>query len=172
MATRLKATDTIETRRQFDETVDEICRLQLDREEKVTVRDRRLAEIMGACNPALGRIGEDISAELLLCEKYATTHRDTLFGILKSACSSLAMFGFRTGNPTLKLLNRKWKWNDVVASLKSSGRFDFVRTKEEPDKDALKKLPDDELASIGLRIDQEETFFIEPKREAPERMTA
>lgn len=172
MATRLKATDTIETRKQFDETVDEICRLQLDREEKVTARDRRLAEIMETSNPSIERIGEEIAAKLLLCEKYATTHRDSLFGKLKSACSSLATFGFRTGNPTLKLLNRKWKWNDVVAALKSSGRFDFVRTKEEPDKDGLKKLPDDELASIGLRIDQDEAFFIEPKRETPDRITA
>jgi phage host-nuclease inhibitor protein Gam len=171
MPSRLKAITSIDTRAQFDATVDEICRLQLDREAIVTFRDSRLATIMEEENPKIERISEDISAKLLLCEKYAVTHRETLFGKLKSAASALATFGFRTGNPTLKVLNRKWKWNDVVAALKSSGRFDCVRTKEEPDKDALKKLPGADLASVGLRIDQEESFYIEPKREEPDRIT-
>jgi phage host-nuclease inhibitor protein Gam len=172
MPARLKATATIDTRAQFDACVDDICRLQLDREAIVTQRDKELARILEHHNPTIERISEDISAKLLLCEKYATSHRDTLFGKLKSAASALAIFGFRTGNPTLKLLNRKWKWNDVVAALKSTGRYEFVRTKEEPDKDGLKKLPESDLASVGLRIDQEETFYIEPKREDPDRITA
>jgi len=169
---RLKATATIETRSQFDTTVDHICKLQLDREQLITVRDRLLAEIMEEHNPKIEAIGTEISAKLVLCEKYATTHRDSLFGKLKSAASSLGLFGFRTGNPKLVLLNRKWKWDDVLSALKSLGKMDFIRTKEEPDKDALKKLSDEELAAIGLRIDQDEAFFIEPKREDPERIQA
>ena len=172
MPARLKATASIETRAQFDATVDEICRLQLDREAIVTYRDRRLAEIMEVENPKIETISESISAKLLLCEKFAITHRETLFGKLKSAASALGFFGFRTGNPTLKLLNKKWKWNDVVAALKSTGQFGFIRTKEEPDKDALKKLEPSELAVIGLRIDQDESFYIEPKREDPDRIVA
>jgi phage host-nuclease inhibitor protein Gam len=172
MAPRLKSTTVIETRAQFDSTVDAICKLQLDREERVTERDRLIAEIREKHDTEIERIGEEISAKLVLCEKYATTHRETLFGKLKSAASSLGLFGFRTGNPTLKLLNRKWKWTDVVATLKATGRLDLIITKEDPDKNGLKKLPEAELATIGLRIDQEETFFIEPKRDEPERITA
>lgn len=168
---RLKSTNTIETRAQFESTVDDICKLQLDREQRVTLRDRLLAEIMEEHNPAIEAIGTEISAKLVLCEKYATTHRDSLFGKLKSAASSLGVFGFRTGNPKLVLLNRKWKWADVLTSLKSLGKTDLIRTKEEPDKDALHKLDDSELAAVGLRIDQDEAFFIEPKRENPERIT-
>lgn len=169
---RLKSTATIETRQQFDATVDEICKLQLDREQLVTERDRLLAEVREEHDPRIEEIGSAISAKILLCEKYATVHRETLFGKLKSASSSLALFGFRTGNPKLVLLNRKWKWNDVLAALKGKERTDLIRRKEEADKDALKKLPDDELAGFGLRIDQDETFFIEPKRDEPDRLTA
>lgn len=172
MPSRLKSTTVIETRAQFDATVDAICKLQLDRESRVTERDRLLAAIREEHDPEIERIGEEISAKLVLCEKYATTHRDTLFGKIKSAASSLGIFGFRIGNPTLKLLNRKWKWNDVVATLKATGRLDLILTKEDPDKNGLKKLAPEELATIGLRIDQDETFFIEPKRDEPERMTA
>jgi phage host-nuclease inhibitor protein Gam len=170
--TRLKSTTAITTQNQFESTVDLICKLQLDREQLVTLRDRLLAEIMEEHNPKIEAIGTEISAKLVLCEKYATTHRDSLFGKFKSAASSLGLFGFRTGNPKLVLLNRKWKWNDVLEALKSLGKTELIRVKEEPDKDALKKLDDAELAAIGLRIDQDEAFFIEPKREDPERITA
>jgi phage host-nuclease inhibitor protein Gam len=172
MAPRLKSTTVIETRAQFDSTVDSICRLQLDREERITERDRLIADVREKHDPEIERLGEEISAKLVLCEKFATTHRETLFGKIKSAASSLGIFGFRIGNPTLKLLNRKWKWTDVVATLKATGRLDLIITKEDPDKNGLKKLAAEELATIGLRIDQDETFFIEPKRDDPERMTA
>ena len=172
MPPRLKSTATIETRLQFETTVDAICKLQLDREQLVNVRDRLLAEIMEEHNPKIEAIGNEISAKLLLCEKYATTHRETLFGKFKSAASSLGLFGFRTGNPTLVLLNRKWKWGDVISAIKSIGKSDLIRTKEEPNKDAIKLLDDATLASIGLRIAQDEAFFIEPKREDPDRITA
>jgi phage host-nuclease inhibitor protein Gam len=170
MPARLKATATIETRAQFESTVDEICKLQLDREQHVTLRDRYLAEVQEQHNPAIERISQDISAKLLLCEKYATTHYDSLFGKLKSAASSLGIFGFRTGNPKLVLLNRKWKWDDVLNALRSTGRTELIRRKEEADKDALKKLSDPELATLGLRIDQDEAFYIEPKRDEPTRI--
>ncbi len=170
MSSRLKAIASLTTRPQFDATVDEICKLQLDREQRVTLRDRLLLEIQEEHNPEIEAISQDINAKLVLCEKYATTHRETLFGKLKSAASSLGIFGFRTGNPKLSLLNRKWKWTDVLNALKATGQIELIRTKEEPDKDALKKLADTELAAVGLKIDQDEVFFIEPNRQNPERI--
>lgn len=172
MPPRLKSTATIDSRNHFDATVDDICKLQLDREQLVTERDHLIADVMLDHNPKIEAIGNEISAKLVLCEKYATTHRESLFGKLKSAASNLGLFGFRTGNPKLVLLNKKWKWNDVMIALKSLGKSEFIRTKEEIDKDGLKKLEDAELAVLGLRIDQDEVFFIEPKREDPERITA
>jgi phage host-nuclease inhibitor protein Gam len=167
---RLKTTATLTTRAEFEATVDEICKLQLDKEQRVTLRDRLLLEIQEEHNPEIEEICQDISAKLLLCEKYATTHRETLFGKLKSAAASLGFYGFRTGNPKLSLLNKRWKWADVLKALKGTGQLNLVRTKENPDKDALKKLDDAALAQVGLRIEQEEAFFIEPKRENPDRI--
>jgi len=173
MSSRLKSTTIIETRSHFDVTVDEICKLQLDREQIVIYRDRLLAAVMEKHNPLIEKIGQEISSKLLMCEKYAMTHRESLFGKLKSAASSLGIFGFRTGNPKLVLLNRKWTWNSVLSAIKGQGdeRAFLIRRKEEPDKDALKNLTDMELTALGLRIDQDESFFIEPKRDDPERIT-
>jgi phage host-nuclease inhibitor protein Gam len=172
MASRLKSTTTLETVNEFEATVDEICKLQLDREQLVTERDRLIASVREDHDPEIERLGTEISAKVVLCEKFATVHRETLFGKLKSAASSLATFGFRTGNPKLVLLSRKWKWDDVLTALKLKNRNELIRTKQEADKDALKRLPEEELAGFGLRIDQDEAFFIEPKRDDPERITA
>lgn len=170
-AKRIKSTSSIETRTQFDTTVDEICKLQLDREVAVAARDEALQLVMEKYNPEINQIGETIAAKLLLCEKYATVHRDALYtdGI-KSTDSNLGRHGWRTGNPTLALLNAKWKWADVLKALKDKSMTHLVRTKEEPDKDSLKMLDDATLASVGCRIKQEESFFIEPKRDNPERI--
>ena len=112
-----------------------------------------------------------IKANVVLAEKYATTHREELLVRLKSGATSLAVYGFRLGNGTLALLNRKWKWDDVLAAVKAKGWRHLVVTKESVDKDAIKtQLTDAQRAEIGTRISQEETFYIEPKREeAPER---
>lgn len=169
---RLKATASIESRSEFDSTVDEICKLQLDLEVLVADRDRLLNDVREEHDPQIETLRESIGAKLVLCEKYATVHRESLFSKAKSAASSLAVFGFRIGNPKLTLLSRKWKWDDVVSAIKSKGLLHLIRTKVEPDKEALKKLEDEQLAGLGLRIDQDETFFIEPKRDEPERITA
>lgn len=173
-AKRLKATTAvIETRAQFEATIDEICKLQLDREVAVAARDEAIQIVMEKHNPEINNIGETIAAKLVLCEKYATVHRNELYtNGLKSTDSALGTHGFRTGNPTLALLNKKWKWEDVLTALKRLKFNNLIRTKEEPDKDALKKRDDTFLASVGCRIKQEETFFIEPKRDNPERIQA
>ena len=167
---RIKSNTTITTQAAFEATVDDICRLQLDHEQLTTLRDRLLMEIREEHDPEIERIGKEIKEKLVLCEKFAISHRNTIFGRLKSAAASLGHYGFRIGNPTLKLLNRKWKWADVVATLQATKREELLRTKIEANKDALKRLPPEELATIGLRIDQDETFYIEPKRDNPERV--
>ena len=172
MSKRLKATASIETRAQFDAEIDACCHLQLDLEKLVVKRDKQLAKIREEHDPEIERITELMKAKVVLCEKFATIHKETLFGRAKSAAASLGIYGFRTGNPTLKLLNRKWKWDDVVAAIKAASRLELLRVKTEADKDALKKLPDDELAKFGCRTEQDEAFFIEPKRDDPQRITA
>ena len=85
----------------------------------------------------------------------------------KSADTALAFFGFRIGNPTLKLLNRKWSWESVLEAVKRSFPGQFVRLSEAVDKDALKvQLTDEQRAEVGCRIDQVETFFVEAKDQA------
>ncbi len=147
--------------------------LQVDRDKLVVKRDKKLLELRDEFDPEINRLNKQMESNVIRAEKYATIHRETLFGKLKSTSSSLTTYGFRLGNDTLALLNRKWSWDSVIAAIKSKGLEGFIITKEAPDKDAIKlQLDDAARAEIGTRIVKNESFFIEPKRDLadPQRL--
>jgi phage host-nuclease inhibitor protein Gam len=95
---------------------------------------------------------------------------------IETPCGKL---GFRTGTPKLGLLNRKWTWETVLQRMRSIRGFwgGYIRTKEEIDKDALLAakaagmLDDQALADSGMKVTQEEAFYVEPKMDEPEART-
>jgi phage host-nuclease inhibitor protein Gam len=98
------------------------------------------------------------------------------FGKAKSIEFLAGRIGFRTGTPKLTLLSRAWSWDKVLAAIQKFG-FQFVRTKEEVDKEAIlafaaaeadkARLDSKVLAPIGVKITQGESFFVEPKLTEP-----
>jgi phage host-nuclease inhibitor protein Gam len=74
--------------------------------------------------------------------------------------------GFRTSTPALKTV-AGWTFKRALEVIDRL----FVRTKEELDKEAVLAayargdLSDSELKRVGLRVAQEESFFVEPKLE-------
>jgi phage host-nuclease inhibitor protein Gam len=171
--TRIKA-PTLATRLEFERTVDEIARVTVDLRKAEARRDAHLQKVRDDYEPPCQALAEQLQGLALAAEKYAETHREDLFpSRVKSAETPLAFFGFRLGNPTLKLLNRKWSWDAVVEQLRARGLTGFVRTKEEADKDLLKaKLPAEELAAIGCKVEQGETFYVDPKEKQAEERVA
>lgn len=94
------------------------------------------------------------------------------FGKAKSIEFLAGRIGFRTGTPKLALLGRQWNWDKVLAAIQKFG-FQFIRTKEEVDKEAILAFyaaqadkPQVEakvLSPIGCKVTQGESFFVEPK---------
>lgn len=61
-----------------------------------------------------------------------------------------------------KLITRaKFTWSRVMEELKHSKMLDYIRVKEEPDKDKLKNLEPDKLRALGLDVAQDEEFYYE-----------
>lgn len=86
----------------------------------------------------------------------------------KSLEMAHGIIGFRTGTPKLKTL-KKFTWGAVTELLKIK-LPNYVRTVEEPMKDKL--LADRDLADVnkhfekcGFEVVQDESFFVEPKKE-------
>jgi len=82
---------------------------------------------------------------------------------------------FRTGTPKLALLNRSWTWEKVLETIRKFSAWKAcVRTKEEVNKEQIlsdisrnyerdKETITKMLANVGVKVVQEESFFIEPK---------
>lgn len=101
-------------------------------------------------------------------QAYALENREVLFSKKKSIETVHGLIGFRTGTPKLKTL-KGFTWK---ASTKLIKAFlpTYVRTVEEPAKDKLLADRDNEKVSslfskVGIYVDQDETFFVEPKKE-------
>lgn len=105
-----------------------------------------------------------------LIQTYATNNRED-FGNKKSMELTHGLIGFRTGTPKLKTL-RGFTWPSVLNLLKEFLPT-YVRTAEEPAKDRLladREVPEvaDLFGKVGIMVDQDEAFYVEPKKELAE----
>jgi phage host-nuclease inhibitor protein Gam len=77
------------------------------------------------------------------------------------------VIGFRTATPKVALLNRKYNWKTVLELVKKVFVGKYVRSKEEVDKEKLLSdvsqniLTDEQLAAVGMKVDQDEKFMYE-----------
>jgi len=169
MATKRVKSTAFETRSEFIQALDDVAAMSVELRKLEADRDEKIQAVQELFNDDILDVKKRVKGLAAQAEKYALSHRAELLPSgKKGGETSLALFGFRTGNPTLVLLNKKWSWETVVNALKDSAFAEFVITKCVPDKDGLKaKLTDAELATIGCRVDQDENFWIEPKLETP-----
>lgn len=173
MSKRIKAT-SFTTRAEFEAACNQAAELDVQIRAAEAARDRAIQAVRDEHEPLIQSLKQRRDAIATLSDKYAETHRGELFpAAKKSAESGLAHYGFRRGNPTLKLLNKKWSWESVLIAVKAAFPGRFVRQVEEVDKEALKaQLDETQLASVGCKIGQAEAFYIEPKEQPSESAAA
>lgn len=116
----------------------------------------------------LGRLNDIKEKNFDVMQAYASENRDELFAKKKSMESVHGVFGFRTGTPKLKTL-KGFTWG-AVTNLLREFLPSYVRTTEEPAKDKLLADREDEdvaalFPKVGIGVTQEETFYVEPKKE-------
>lgn len=165
---RIKATTTvIETREDLEAAVGRISA-------KTSQRDGLLADLEAEINaqrsfyePQITECGEEIKADFQAVQDWAEAN-PSAFSTRKSIELMHGTVGFRTGQPRLKLLSG-WTWNRVLELLAVNRLTDYIRQKQEPDKERIlaerEQLTDELLKRIGVKVVQDETFFCEPKRE-------
>jgi phage host-nuclease inhibitor protein Gam len=84
---------------------------------------------------------------------------------------TIGSVGFRTNPPKVALLNRKYNLKTALELVKRIFPKSYLRVKEEIDKETIladysqKKITDGQLAGVGLKIDQDESFSIDVKWE-------
>ena len=139
------------------------------RQQKITAEmDIQMAKIREKWQDELTRLAETKDNAFDILQAYALENRDELFSKRKSLETTHGTLGFRTGTPTLKT-RKGFTWASVLEMLKEF-LPNYVRTKEEPAKDKLlADREDEEVAAlfpkVGVTVVQDETFFVEPKKE-------
>ena len=119
----------------------------------------------------LTKLTADKEAAFDILQTYAVEQRDIIFVKKKSLETIHGTIGFRTGTPKLKTL-KGFTWGAVTNLLKEFLPA-YVRTSEEAAKDKLLADRDSEevsknLQKVGLSVVQDETFYVEPKKEGEE----
>lgn len=124
------------------------------------LRERRADELTRLC--------EERETAFDTLQAYAVENQAELFSRKKSLDMTHGTIGFRTGTPKLKTL-KGFTWAAALQLVKDYLPA-FVRTTEEIAKDKMLAERDTEgmmeqMAKCGIAVAQDETFFVEPKKE-------
>jgi len=130
--------------------------------------DVRITAIRESYSPRLAELNDTKTRAFEVVQTYATENRDVLFSRRKSIENAHGTFGFRTGTPKLKTL-KGFTWASVGNMLKEF-LPSYVRITEEPAKDKLladrdKPEVSEQFAKCGFSVVQDESFFVELKKE-------
>jgi phage host-nuclease inhibitor protein Gam len=142
-------------------------------------QDKIIAEMELAMNtiretkgPRLLELEKVKEGHFALLQAYANANKPAE-GVKKSIEFTCGKIGFRTGTPALKTLSG-FTWDSVTALLKKHRVLKaYLKTSVTPMKDKL--LADRELPKyakyfekVGIKVEQKETFYVEPKTEEVE----
>lgn len=139
------------------------------RQQKIQAEmDVKMTQIREKWQDELSKLQETKDKAFDVMQAFATENRAELFSKKKSMDTVHGTIGFRLGTPKLKNL-KGFTWASVTNLLKEFLPA-YVRVKEEPDKDKLLADRESEdvyplFEKVGVAVVQEETFFVEPKKE-------
>jgi phage host-nuclease inhibitor protein Gam len=167
MARPRKATATLASLPDCTEAMRKLLIVTTELERTHAERDAAVARLTKTYQPDLNRLNaQKADLELQLQQYYfghlAEVERDGK----KSIELVHGVMGRRLAPSALKLLNKAWTWAAVLVALRQKFGDRFLRKREpEVDKEAVKDgLPETDLAAFGLKLEQEESFYIELQR--------
>lgn len=141
--------------------------------------DIEMTRIREKWQDELGKLTETKDKAFDILQAYAMDNREELFSKKKSLETTHGTLGFRTGTPKLKTL-KGFTWASALNLVKEF-LPSFIRTTEEIAKDKLLADRDtryyegaddtvgvpmaEQMAKCGIMVTQDETFYVEPKKE-------
>ena len=181
---RIKVTlPTIATRDEAETVMNELALAVNNQRKLAAQRDAMILTINQRYESPFAEVDQAIKAKTDALRVWAETNPDQFPKGRKSVEMVSGILGFRTGTPKLALLTRAFNWDKVLKLLRAVSPWrNYIRTKEEVDKEAIlgnysqtpdKPSMDMDLRRFGLKVTQDETFYVEPKlAEIETRQTA
>lgn len=155
------------TPEEFNDSVNRVAELQLDVAALELERDQEKERILAEYNGKISDLNTHIKAEMLKAQNYAEKNWGTLApnATARSSSTELANFGFRTGQPTIKVLEKGKKQEDIAEQLQDADHAEYVTVKLALNKPAILKAYRNGVALIKslFEVNQTERFFVEAK---------
>ena len=156
------------TSEQMEQAFAEYAKADARQQKIMADMDVAMTKIREKWQDELQKLGETKDNAFDIMQAYAMENREELFSKRKSLETTHGTIGFRTGTPKLKTL-RGFTWASVT-NLLAEFLPSYVRTVTEPAKDKLLADREDEevaamLPKVGIAVVQDETFYVEPKKE-------
>ena len=125
-------------------------------------------QIDDECGPKIAELDQQIAEWVDLLRAWSEANTSEFAG-LKSIETPQGLLGFRLGNRTLKPL-KGFTWETITEEMQDRPKFiGYLRIKHEVNKQALlvdlDQIPPEELRAVGIKVQQEEIFFVDPKIE-------
>jgi phage host-nuclease inhibitor protein Gam len=163
---RIKNTVTvIRTREAMESLIGEIAALKNQQRLLTAAMDGQIQSIREGYEAQLAAQNEALDQKMEHARLWSEANSQE-FGAARSIETVHGSVGWRTGQPALKTAPG-WTFDRVLQTLKSAGASGYIRVKEEVHKQNLLSdrdvLGPEKLRELGLRVVQEETFYVEPK---------
>ncbi|HEV2329214.1 MAG TPA: host-nuclease inhibitor Gam family protein [Verrucomicrobiae bacterium] len=156
------------TRAEVEALVGDIRLLQIQRMSIQADREARVQALDDKFSRVLVPLDDQLEVKIAQVQAWAEAN-PVEFEKKKSIEFTHGTIGFRTGTPKLVLLSRAWNWKKALAAVQQFLPA-FLRSVPEIDKESIIAQRDDEtlkwaLPRCGLKVDQGESFFVDPKIE-------
>lgn len=130
--------------------------------------DEKFTKIRSEYADELSELQELKKLNFMKMQMFSESHPE-LFKKKKSYETAHGLIGFRTGTPKLKT-RKGYTWAAVVNLLTSKNAADYLRTKVETAKDlfiANREKPEciTLMSEVGIEVVQDDTFYIDLKKE-------
>ena len=161
-----KVLPEIGSREEMERVVGQIAELKNRQTRLQAEIDKKILRLREAREGELTELAEQLDEKTEIALRWSAAN-EAEFAKRKSLVMTHGTVGFRTGNPRLKPIT-KFTWAKVLETIQRSATFAaaYVRTKAEVDREKLladrDELGADGLRVLGLKVVQEESFFVEP----------
>jgi phage host-nuclease inhibitor protein Gam len=134
-------------------------------------RDAKVLAIQNEYAAGLAVLSDAVNIKTEALHAWAMANPDEFPKGRKSLEMGSGLVGFRTGTPKLALASRAFTWAKVLDLVRAKKWRKFLRVAVEVNKDAIlarcgtveKPLPlQRKLGQLGLKLVQEESFYVEP----------
>ncbi|MEI3137003.1 MAG: host-nuclease inhibitor Gam family protein [Phocaeicola sp.] len=163
------------SREQYEQAFADFAMADAKAQSLTAKMDQEMTKIREKYADQLAELNDTKDKAFEVMQTFAVENKDVLFAKKKSLESAHGIIGFRTGNPKLKNM-KGFTWA-AVTNLCKEFLPQYIRTTEELAKDKLladRDIPEiaEQFANIGVQVVQDESFYVEPKKESDAVQTA